>query len=123
MSIHYKNNAIEQAIGVKLEISSVAHISNEALVELWVWVIRNEDLPLKFYQEADLKGRRLAVTEKEFEDDRQEWKEPNHYTIYIPRELHFAREMKREFNYGKQEVGRIRLSAGHFRKAEKKSAY
>lgn len=36
--------------------------------------------------------------------------------IYIPRELHFAGEMKREFNYGKQALGRICLSAAHFRK-------
>jgi len=40
--------------------------------------------------------------------------------IYIPRELHFAREMKREFNYGKQVVGRIGLSAGDFKKKKKK---
>lgn len=38
-TIHSKNNAIKEAVGVKLEISSVACASNETLVELWVWVI------------------------------------------------------------------------------------
>lgn len=43
--------------------------------------------------------------------------------IYIPRELHFARDMKKEFNYGKQTEGRVSLSAGHFQKEKKKELY
>lgn len=41
--------------------------------------------------------------------------------IYIPRELYFARDMKKEFNYGKQTEGRISLSAGHFQKEKKRT--
>lgn len=41
----------------------------------------------------------------------------------ILREVHLAREMKGEFNYGKWTVGRIGLIADYFREEEKKKAY
>lgn len=62
---------------------------------------------------ADLKGKKaflkesFLVAEEEFKDDRYEWKESNHRTTHIPRELCFARVMKRGFNYENQAVGRI----------------